>query len=88
MLRSLTTDKRIQKSLSILGHGKLPSFLEYLKKQGYDYMRELNVPVFEGSLLLNKEKETDSKSSTTHIKGTLVRKGKIVSDVTGGRASL
>jgi len=71
-----------------LGHDKLPFFLEYLREQGFDYMRKLNVPVFEGSLLLSKEKETDSKSeNTTHIRGTLVRNGHVVGDVNGDRAS-
>ena len=88
MLQSLTLDKRIQASLKVF-LDKLPRFLEYIQDQGVAYMRKLGLPVFEGSLLLGspKDKAIDSKSNTSHVKGTLVRNSVALYDGRSNRPS-
>ena len=52
MVASLSADRRIQRQL-IGFREKLPGFIEYLKKKDLDYLRQIKIPTFEGSLLLN-----------------------------------
>ena len=52
MLQSLTADGRIHQKLRAFSD-KIPDFLEYVKSQGPDFIRQLKVPVFSNSLLLN-----------------------------------
>lgn len=57
MLASLTSDKRIQRSLRVFTE-QLSHFIVHLKEQGREYCVSMGVPSFPGSLLLDEDDRT------------------------------
>ena len=52
---SLSPDKRVQRELKKYGD-QLPNFVEFLKAQGVEFLKRLNIPVSKDSVLLDPTK--------------------------------
>ena len=63
IIKSLSYDKNIQRELEDASDC-LPKFLEFLQSFSSELLRELKIPVFDGSLLLSPRKR---KGSGEHV---------------------
>ena len=61
-MKSLSHDKRVQNDLKLFSD-KLPDFLEYLREQNEDYLLQLKIPNFAGSLLLDPTNKPPTQRS-------------------------